>query len=167
MVASQPIDSGLEITSFAVDEGAQLVIHLLQKGKGTSEEVHAAEELSELLNGYALAISQMSAYMNARTMSVKVFLDLYKKYPKRLHCEQKEGWKYIGYDHALDTVWDISFGALAQPASIFLGILSFYSPDSIPMSLLEPTENLALPARINFCKDELRYCSSRRLSSAR
>ncbi len=159
MVASQPIDTGIEITSFDVAEGAHLVLHLLQKRQGTSEEEEAAKELSELLSGYALAISQMTAYMNARTMTVREFLGLYKKYPKKLHREPKEGWKYIGYNHALNTVWDISFSALDQSASTCLSILSFCSPDSIPAALLKPSMDLDLPSQLKFCKDEFRYGS--------
>ena len=89
-------------------------------------------------------------------MPVKDFVSLYKKYPKRMHRERKEGWKYIGYNYALDTVWDISFGALDQSASVYLSVLSFFAPNSIPTVLLEPQENLMLPLRLEFCKDELR-----------
>lgn len=155
MVASQPIDQGLEITDFTIDDGAKFVLHLLQTRKGISEEEAAAKELSELLHGFALAISQMTAYINARTMPVKKFLSLYKKYPKRMHRERKEGWKYIGYNYALDTVWDISFDALDQAASTCLGVLSFYAPDAIPTALLERREGIVLPPRLEFCKDEL------------
>ncbi|KAL8896345.1 MAG: hypothetical protein Q9207_007750 [Kuettlingeria erythrocarpa] len=155
MVASQPIDHGIEIVDFTIDDGAKFILHLLQKRQGTTEEQTAATDLSTLLHGYALAISQMTAYMNARTMPIKDFLSLYKKYPKRMHRERKEGWKYIGYNYALDTVWDISFDALEQPAKACLWVLSFYAPDSIPTTLLEPSENLALPPRLEFCKDEL------------
>ena len=157
MVASQPIDQGLEITDFTIEDGAKFILHLLQKRKGTAEEETAAKELSELLHGYALAISQMTAYINAQTIPVKDFLSLYKKYPKTLHRERKEGWKYLGYNHALDTVWDISFDALDQSASACLRALSFYAPDSVPTTLLEPQRSLTLPARLEFCKDEIRY----------
>ncbi|KAL8690231.1 MAG: hypothetical protein Q9224_004454, partial [Gallowayella concinna] len=155
VVASQPIDQGLEITDFEIDDGARFVLHLLQKRQGTPEEKTAATELSKLLHGYALAISQMTAYMNARTMPIKDFLSVYKKYPKKLHRERKEGWKYIGYNYALDTVWDISFSALDQSAHACLAVLSFYAPDSIPTALLEPSETLTLGPRLEFCKDEL------------
>ena len=42
MVASQPIDQGLEITDFTIQDGANFVLHLLQKRMGTSEEEAAA-----------------------------------------------------------------------------------------------------------------------------
>ena len=155
-VASQPIEQDLEILGFTVDQGAEFITHLLQKRKETPDEKDAAKELSTLLNGYALAISQMTAYMHARTMSIKDFLSLYKKYPKRLHREREEGWKNLGYDQALDTVWDISFDALDQPARACLDVLSFFAPDFIPTTLFEPSEGLALSPRLNFCAYELR-----------
>ena len=156
VVASQPIERGLEITDFTVEEGAKFLLYLLQPRKESPEETAAAEQLSKLLNGYALAINQMAAYMIARTMPIKDFLALYKKYPKRLRSERKEGWKYIGYNHALDTVWDISFGALEPQARACLDVLSFYSPNAIPIHLLAPAESTTLPPQLKFCQDELR-----------
>ncbi|KAH7316733.1 P-loop containing nucleoside triphosphate hydrolase protein [Stachybotrys elegans] len=155
MVASQPIDRGLPILQFYNYEGAQLILHLVRHRQNTADEEAASKELSSLLSGYALAISQMTAYINARTMPIRSFVSLYKKYPQRLHKERKEGWKYIGYDHALDTVWDISFGALGPSANALLRVLSFCAPDSIPTDFLEPGEAAQLPSTIEFCLDEL------------
>lgn len=155
MVASQPIERGLPIFQFPEEEGARLILHLLDRGASADEET-AARELSGLLNGHALAINQMTAYMKARTMPISKFLRLYKAYPHRMRKERKEGWKYIGYDHAIDTVWDISLGALEPPAASLLRVLSFCAPDSIPANLLESRPGLSLPRAIEICSDELR-----------
>lgn len=154
-LASQPIETGLEIKEFQVEEGAKLLVHLLQNKVPTPLEDDAAIEVSTLLNGYALAISQMAAYINARAMRIEDFLVLYKKYPKRLHRERKPGWKYVEYKHALDTVWDISFESLNESASLCLDMLSFLAPDSIPLDLFEAPESLKLPHQLSFCQDEL------------
>ena len=154
-MASQPIEFGYEINSFTVEQGAQFLLHLLSNRAQNRTEAKAASELSDKLNGHALAISQMAAYMNARTMSITAFLVLYEKYPKRLHRERKAGWKYIGYNHGLDTVWDISFGGLGKSAAACLGILSFLVPDAIPDVLLEPPITVTLHDSLKFCQDEL------------
>ncbi|KAF2793725.1 hypothetical protein K505DRAFT_224213, partial [Melanomma pulvis-pyrius CBS 109.77] len=154
-VVSQPIDQGLEIMTFPIDEGTKFVPHLLKNRQDTEAEENAAKELCEKLNGYALAISQMAAYMNSRAMLVQDFLVLYNKYPKRLHQERKDGWKYIGDDHSLNTVWDISFDALEQSASTCISLFSFYSPDAIPTDLLGLGPSLDLPRNLKFCEDEL------------
>jgi hypothetical protein len=157
MIASQPIERGLPILHFSVDEGAKFILYLLQKPQGTPDGEDAAHELSSLLNGYALAVSQMTAFMNTRTMPVREFLELYKKYPRRLHKERKEGWKFIEYDYAIDTVWDISFDALDAPATALLRVLSFCAPDSIPIDILEPREIDELLSSLEFCDDEFEY----------
>lgn len=64
MVASQPIGQGLEITDFTIDDGAKIVLHFLQTRKEISEEEAATKELLELLQGFALAVSQLTAYMS-------------------------------------------------------------------------------------------------------
>jgi len=109
------------------------------------------------LDGHALAINQMAALMNARKMSPTKFLRLYADNPLRVHRERKVGWKYIGYQHALDTVWNMSFEALDQDASLCLGILSWLAPDSIPRALFEHSKSVSLPKSLDFCQDEFRY----------
>lgn len=153
--AVQPIDKGIELKEFSDSEGAEMLHHLLTSRKRSPSEDAAALEVSKLLNGYALAISQMVAYINSRGIKIQAFLSLYKKYPKKLHREKKPGWKYVGYSHALDTVWELSFESLDDKASPFLSVLSFLSPDSIPVALFEDQDSLNLSAGFGFCKDEL------------
>ena len=156
VVASQPVEFGLEIKDFSAEEGAKFLLHLIVDRKANADEETAALELSTKLSGHALAISQMAAYMNARTMLIRSFLNLYNKYPQRLHREKKPGWTYIGYNHSLDTVWDISFEALNDSAKALLGVLCFCTPDSIPATLLAPSDPTILTKSLFFCQDELR-----------
>ena len=145
----------MEIAHFDVHEGARFLLHLLSNRNHSAQESEPALELSRSLNGHALAINQMAAYINSQTMSVEAFLPLYAKYPKRLYRERKAGWKYLGYDHGLDTVWDISFGSLEKSALSCLGVLSFLMPDSIPFVLLEPPSAARLKETLKYCQDEL------------
>lgn len=154
-IASQPIDRGLEIKEFSHSEGTELLLHLITDRQFSSAEKESAAQVSAVLNGHALAISQMAAYVKARSMSIKDFLNLYKKYPRRLHRERKPGWKYLGYNHALDTVWDISFERLRKESKFLLAVMSFLAPDSIPEQLFKVDDPVKPLERLSFCEDEI------------
>lgn len=97
----------------------------------------------------------MAAYMKARSMSISNFLGLYKKYPKSLHREKRPGWKYLGYNHALDTVWDISFEALDKASMSCLTVMSFLAPDFIPEQLFKVGDAVKLLGNLSFCNEEM------------
>jgi hypothetical protein len=105
----------------------------------------------------------MAALMNARRISTTSFLNLYEKNPRRIHRERKTGWKYMGYQHALDTVWKFSFESLDKDASLLLGVLSWLSPDSIPFRMFQLSEDVKLPEALSFCQDEYRYRDGSRI----
>jgi hypothetical protein len=156
-LATQPVDRGLEIPTFGAQEGADFLEHLLTNRTVTEAEHQASLQVSSKLGGHALAINQMAALMNARRMPTTKFLNLYEENPRRIHRERKMGWKYIGYQHALDTVWEISFASLDRDASLCLGILSWLAPDSIPYALFEHSKTVAFPEALGFCQDDFRY----------
>ncbi|PVH73049.1 hypothetical protein DL98DRAFT_576474 [Cadophora sp. DSE1049] len=148
--ATQPVSVGLELKEFDSTQGARFLVHSLLN-EITDEfnpEFKAAMGLSEKLSGLALAISQMAALINARSMSLDKFMILYDKHQKKVHRERRTGWKYAGYNHALDTVWELSFEALEPDSRLLLGILSFLVPDTIPLAFrgdaIEQLEDLAL-----------------------
>lgn len=156
-VASQPIDRGLEIKEFSVEDGAKYLLLQLAATVTDQEDRDAALEVSNSLNDYALALSQMAAYINSRSMKIKDFVKLYRKYPRRLHRERRPGWKYLGYDHAVDTVWDISFESLDAAALCCISIMSFLSPDGIPEHLFQVDDLSAAVKALTFCEDEMTY----------
>jgi hypothetical protein len=156
-LATQPVENGLEIPTFGTQEGADFLEHLLANRTVSEADHQASLQVSSKLDGHALAINQMAALMNARRISSTNFLNLYEKNPQRIHRERKTGWKYIGYQHALDTVWKISFASLGGDASLCLGILSWLVPDSIPYALFEHSETVNLPETLSFCQDDFRY----------
>lgn len=128
---------------------------MLPNRQFSQAEKEAVLEVARALNGYALAISQMTAYINARSMSISNFLRLYEKYPKSLHREKKPGWKYLGYSHALDTVWDLAFEALNKTSTSCITVMSFLAPDSIPEQLFKVDDPVTLFEKLSFCDDEM------------
>ena len=154
-ITHQPVDMGIELQEFSVPQGAELLHHLLTNRKRSESEDNAATEVSKLIDGFPLAINQMAAYINSRGMKIETFLSSYKKYPKKIHREKNPGWKYMGYNHALDTVWELSLQLLDEKATKMLSVLSLFSPDSIPLALFEQADLLHPTAQFDFCEDDI------------
>ena len=159
MVASLPIDTGFEVNEFDIKDGAKFILHMADKRKRTEDELEVARAVSEQLGGLPLALNQMAALINARAWSMKEFQTRYAKEEQRLHSQKKAGWKYLGYSHSLDTVWEMSFSKelLQEDARACLGVLSFFSADSVPSEIFLPGDDEELPASLKFCEDEMRY----------
>ncbi|KAF0329893.1 transcriptional xre family [Colletotrichum asianum] len=132
LVATLPIDMGLEVEEFGIDDGAEFLLHMASNRKRVSGEIEAARQVSTLLGGLPLALNQMAALINARNCSIEEFQAMYVKHEQRLHKQKKSGWKYLGYQHSLDTVFEMSFENLGPDA-----------PDVAH-----------LPNKLAFCKDE-------------
>lgn len=161
-VATQPVDNSIEIPTFGIKEGAEFLEHLLAKKTDTESEQLSSLQVSSKLDGHALALNQIAALMNARRISSTKFLNLYDKNPRRIHREHKAGWKYIGYQHALDTVWKMSFESLDKESSLCLGILSLLSAELVPYAMFEVPEDINLPEALSFCQDDFRYSGESR-----
>lgn len=156
VIATLPIDLGLEVNEFEIDEGAEFMLFMSPKRRRMADEEAAAHRIADRLGGLPLALSQMAALINARSYTMAEFETMYDKYDQRLH-KQKSGWKYLGYEYGLDTVWEISFSTLGNEARACLGVLSFFAPDSIPAKVFEASDYTRLPSTLSFCEDELRY----------
>lgn len=121
-------------------------------------DLNADEEsikvLLKLLDGHALGIEQMAAYIQYRNISTKQFLSQYEKksMSRRIH-KSKDG---MASPHSLATLWGIQFeGISGTTASKLLGLLSLLSPSGIPMDLFVVDEDLQLETPYNeLCKDE-------------
>lgn len=156
LIATLPIDKGLEVNEFENNEGTDFLLHMAINRKRIDGELEAARQVANLLGGLPLALNQMAALINARNYSVDEFRVMYIKHEQRLHKQKKSGWKYLGYQHSLDTVFEISFINLGDEARACLGVLSFLSADSVPSELFKSEEPGDLPELLSFCEDELR-----------
>jgi hypothetical protein len=81
---------------------------------------------------------------------------MHAKYEQRLHKQRKSGWKFLGNQHSLDTVWEMSFQNLGPEARACLSVLSFLSADSVPLEVFTLLESEDLLELLSFCEDELR-----------
>ncbi|KAL6837242.1 hypothetical protein V8C40DRAFT_260266 [Trichoderma camerunense] len=150
----------MEVQIFDLATARKLFLRLLKKEKLESQEDEAATEIVSELNGHALALHQMAAFILKRNVSISRFLEHYKTQPKRLH--RSHGYTQgVGYNHFLDTVWAVSFGTInekeKQNSRVLLGILSFLSPEDIPRELFHNERTLDISGRLEFCVTELDF----------
>ncbi|KAI1127032.1 hypothetical protein F5Y10DRAFT_266482 [Nemania abortiva] len=123
---SFPADFGMEVCGFDERDGAEFLLQMaLHRRRNLDGEIEAARRVSRDLGGLPLAISQMAALINARNYTIAEFADIYAKHGCRLHGETKPGWVYLGYENALDSVWEDSFKKLGESALSRLKTSSF------------------------------------------
>ncbi|CAG8978830.1 hypothetical protein HYALB_00013204 [Hymenoscyphus albidus] len=91
LVATLPFDIGLEVNELGVDDGAEFLLHMTPNRKRSEGELNAAHQVTTLLHGLPLPISQMAAFINAQNSSISEFHNLYLKYEQRLHKQRKSG----------------------------------------------------------------------------
>jgi hypothetical protein len=147
-LAFDPADRGIEVSSFEADDGSKLLIQLLSLDVSNDikdSEAKSALELSDMLHGHALAISQMAGLIHRRSWTIEEYISVYKKSTQRFNQRA-----------SLDAVWRLSFESLGSDSAEFLGIISFVAPDSIPQALFEPEIPSDLPTTLQFCADDFR-----------
>lgn len=155
-IASLPIDKGMKVNGFEATEGAEFLLEMSTSRRRVDGEVDEAWKVANLLGGLPLALHQMAALINAKNGSLHDFYNMYIKHEQCLHKQKENDWKCSGYQHALDTVWELSFTVLGAEARACLGVLSFFSAYSVPPGVFTPIEHGYLPELLAFCENELR-----------
>ena len=151
----KPAAQRLEISEFSPEMGKDFVLHLIESSQHDQKEQDAAKELSEMLYGHALALTQMSALIDRRRWSVQRFLEHCKKNAQKLHADPKADWSHAGYQQTLATVFTISFQELGDNARLLIGVLSLLSPDDVPADLFKLPEDMDdVPVGFELFQDE-------------
>lgn len=149
--AFEPADNGLEITTWDTETGSRFLLHLLSTDISADlkdNEMNSAHELSQRLNGHALAICNMAGLIHRRRWSIAEFMEIYNQHASEMHG--------VSGNNSINALWDLSFKSLDPQSRTLLGILSFVSPDSIPQSLFEIANIADPPESLLFCSDHLR-----------
>lgn len=144
--AFSPAASGLEVTAWDIEKGAEFVIFMLKRniGHDIASENTAARTLSQKLSGHALALSHMAALIHDNEYSIQYFTSMYLESPGSVHTMNE-----------LATVWAVSFQSLDVNSLTLLGIISFLMPDNIPPEIFDHTDDRALPQGLGFLKVKL------------
>jgi NB-ARC domain len=149
--------AGMEVHIFSEEEGSSLLLKHVGRPSYSAEELEAARQLSEQVNGLPLALITLGSQVTLRRKTFRDFLTYYDKYRRQLHKEK--GGIETYYDKSLDTCWQTAFGFLSSEASYVLGVLSFIAPDAIPEQLFRPNDFTKLPGPLKVCEDAWKYVS--------
>lgn len=117
----------IKLSNYSKEDGANLLIHCLSCLSGQEKSVINAEfeqatEISSMLMGKPLLISQIAAFIRAKKLSLKEFLK-----------ENKSTYRNSSDNRA---IWNFSIKSLDKDVREFFGSLSFLRPDSIPRELI-------------------------------
>jgi hypothetical protein len=156
-LAGPPATAWEQIETFDSGDSYSLFKSLVKSWNDHSpDEVLAAHELLQELDGLALAIQQIAGLINIQESSIVDFLALYKRESAALHSHRAPGDEIFS-PHSLDTVWSLSFDYFAKSPSTlnFLGVLSVLSPDSIAQELFLPDKTVELTPQLTFCQSQM------------
>ncbi|KAH6627517.1 P-loop containing nucleoside triphosphate hydrolase protein [Chaetomium tenue] len=136
LVAASPAAGAVEIPPFTRQEGGTLLLRLARKTDVTDDDISAAEELSKMLGGLALAIEITASQIFVKKKSLKQFLPYFKKHKQSLRAPPRYAPRNPYYSQTLKTVWQTAFESLDENSSHLLGLFCFFAPDDIPRSII-------------------------------
>ncbi len=116
---------------------AQIIRWNEQLNSTTTKRVEAAEKLSQLTGGLALALEQAGAYIDDTGCGVVRYLELYEQEVYRSQLHKIRSGFVPDYLLAVASTWKVSCQAIqANPAAtIILTLCTFLSSDAIPEEL--------------------------------
>lgn len=150
--ALRPAAGGMEVGHFSDDDGATLLLRIVNKYPYDTREENAARQLSKELGGHGLALRVMAALIHLKRKSFTEFISFYLRNRENLHVKSSIE---TGNTHSLRTCWHTAFEALEKEPSIILGLMSFIAPDEIPEEMFRTQISTPLPKALAFCNDEL------------
>lgn len=151
LVAASPAAGAVEIPPFTREEGGALLLRLARKTGVTDDDRYAAEELSEMLGGLALALEITASQIFVKKKSMKQFLPYFKKHKQSLRAPPRYAPTNPYYSQTLKTVWQTAFESLDGNSGQLLGLICFFAPDDIPRGIIN-TPNL-IPGTWPFLSD--------------
>ena len=136
LIAACPANTAVEIPSFNKQEGGELLLKLAGKRKVDDGDVAAAEELSDMLGGLALAIDIAARQIFVKKKTMKQFLPYFIKNKQSLRTPPRYAARNPYYNDTLVTVWQTAFDSLDEDSSRLLGLICFLAPDAIPRDII-------------------------------
>ncbi|KAJ0120519.1 tetratricopeptide repeat domain-containing protein [Diaporthe amygdali] len=139
---SPRLEWGLDLEPFTTHSASEMLRKL--SGRQQDPDAWAASKrIVQTLGGHPLAISQMSAIILQRHLSLNDFEEWYEEDSKHLRDMRVKGPQST-YKHTVGTAWAVE--QLSDPAIALLNVLSVLDPDLIPEDmLLDGAKNVTLP----------------------
>ncbi|HEX6910750.1 MAG TPA: tetratricopeptide repeat protein, partial [Longimicrobium sp.] len=125
----------VSVPYFTPEEGAAFLLLRAGIKKADAAERAAGRSLAHELGGLAIALEQAAAYMEAHSLSMAAYLRLFELHREKVLSRDVSP----DYPHTVETVWKISFEAVrstSPAAAELLALVSFFSPDEVPFTLV-------------------------------
>ena len=130
-----------ELETFNENESLEMfegLCEMYEPGRDRKDERPQIRKLLLELDGLALGIEQIAAYISYRQETIESFLQQYERAAKRIYTNTQGS----PAEQSLATVWEVQFEKIrGTNAATVLGILSLLAPDSIPINLFIPDPN--------------------------
>ena len=132
-LASRRAAEVMHLQCFAPERCVEVLYSLACLQPSSERDAEAAQELVRLLDGFPLAMVQISEFINNRGCSYEELLPMYKRSAGKIFARTGAP---VQYGQTLATVWDDAFQRLSSESRALLSILSFFNPDLIPEAIL-------------------------------
>jgi hypothetical protein len=132
VTSQSPFWESAVVPEFTIDEGCTFLRTLLPNSVTLAAETDL-KEMSTILGGHPLALSQAATYILSEECQVSAFLQAYhdqRKQPEILTSTVSD------YELDLSTMWGLSLSTLTPDCHYLLDILTFFDPDGVPYKLL-------------------------------
>ena len=97
-----------------------------------SEEIHAAELISDTLGHLPLALNLISTYVTVNGLSYSRFLATHPRFERKfLFRGQPSYWDAQSYQQSINDTWTLTFSGLDPNARFVLDTLAFLDPDGV------------------------------------
>ncbi|PVH86757.1 hypothetical protein DL98DRAFT_643137 [Cadophora sp. DSE1049] len=128
------IKESIHLSPLSLEEGSSLIQKILQRGALEKEE---AQELSDLLGGLPLAITHFAGAILRSQCPISQISHSFveRAQSSRVWAVDDSGSVSRGYEHTLNTVWDVSIQRLSQESTRLLELIAFIEPDRIPVDM--------------------------------
>lgn len=114
-------------------------------------EIEAAQELSSMLGGLALAIDITAKQIFVKKKTMRQFLPYFKKNKQSLRVPPRYASRNPYYNENLVTVWQTAFDSLTKESGQLLALFCFFAPDDIPCDIINTPEQI--PGTWDFLSD--------------
>lgn len=152
-VASKRTTEVMHLECFTFETGIEVLYSLTGLQPSSEDDAAAARELFRLLDGFPLAMVQISEFINDRGYSYQELLPIYKKSTEKIFARPGA---LVQYGHTLGTVWDISFQSLSTESRVLLNMLAFFDPDLIPEWILTNQRASITEPNLQFLFDDFK-----------
>ncbi|KAK2800317.1 hypothetical protein FQN51_006225 [Onygenales sp. PD_10] len=125
--------SGLDLGPLSQQDSLSLFNHLT--AISSEPEDDTAQQISDVLGGIPLAISQMAGIIRRQDLTLSEFFELYTDHEEKAGLyKTKFDINLVTYPHSLSTVWAVE--KLNLQARQLLQLIAFLDPDTIGEDLL-------------------------------